>query len=133
MDKEKLLKILEFLGLPKTEYYILSGGAMLLYGLREKTNDLDLCVSNDLFEILKEKYKIEEKNEAGFYRLAKRIEIIPSNKESFQMEYREGYPVEKLETILQFKEKRNLDKDKKDIENIRKYLKNNEKDDVHCI
>ena len=49
------------------------------------------------------------------------------------MEYREGYPVEKLETILQFKEKRNLDKDKKDIENIRKYLKNNEKDDVHCI
>ncbi len=39
------------------------------------------------------------------------------------MEYKDGYPVEKLETILAFKEKRNAPKDQKDIENIKRYLK----------
>ena len=41
------------------------------------------------------------------------------------MEYKEGYPVESLRTILGFKEKRNAPKDQNDIENIKKYLKEN--------
>ncbi len=39
------------------------------------------------------------------------------------MEYKDGYPVESLKTILAFKEKRNALKDQKDIKNIKKYLK----------
>ena len=39
------------------------------------------------------------------------------------MEYKDGYPVESLKTILAFKEKRNAPKDQKDIKNIKKYLK----------
>ena len=49
MNKRELLKLLDSLNLPKTEYYILSSGSMLLYGLRDIANDLDLCVSNELF------------------------------------------------------------------------------------
>ena len=41
------------------------------------------------------------------------------------MEYKDGYPVESLKTILAFKEKRNASKDKKDIENIKRYLNKN--------
>ncbi len=56
MNKEELLNLLRnSLELPKTEYYILSSGSMLLYGLREIVGDLDLCVSNELFEPLKKK------------------------------------------------------------------------------
>ena len=55
MNKEELLNLLNSLELPKTEYYILSSGSMLLYGLREIVGDLDLCVSNELFEPLKKK------------------------------------------------------------------------------
>ena len=106
MNKEELLKLLESLKLPKTEYYILSIGSMLLYGLREVAGDLDLCVPSELFEQLKEKYNLKE-----------------SDKKDFKMEYKDGYPVEKLETILAFKEKRNAPKDQKDIENIKRYLK----------
>lgn len=125
MNKEELLKLLESLKLPKTEYYILSSGSMLLYGLREIARDLDLCVSNELFEQLKEKYNLKEsdKNEYGFYHISKDIEIVPNKKKDFKMEYKDGYPVEKLETILAFKEKRNAPKDQKDIENIKRYLK----------
>ena len=39
------------------------------------------------------------------------------------MEYKDGYTVESLKTILDFKEKRNAPKDQKDIKNIKKYLK----------
>lgn len=35
MNKEELLNLLNSLELPKTEYYILSSGSLLLYGLRE--------------------------------------------------------------------------------------------------
>ena len=100
---------------------------MLLYGLREIAGDLDLCVSNELFEQLKEKYNLKEndKNECGFYHISKEIEIVPNSKENFKMEYKDGYPVESLRTILAFKEKRNAPKDQKDIENIKKYLKEN--------
>ena len=124
MNKKELLKLLDSLNLPKTEYYILSSGSMLLYGLREVANDLDLCVSNELFKHLKEKYNLNEnnKNDSGFYKISEDIEIVPNDKKNFKMDYIDEYPVENLKTILEFKEKRNLPKDKKDIENIKKYL-----------
>ena len=50
MNKEELLNLLNSLELPKTEYYILSSGSMLLYGLREIVGDLDLSVSNEIIE-----------------------------------------------------------------------------------
>lgn len=127
MNKEELLNLLNSLELPKSEYYILSSGSLLLYGLREIAGDLDLCVSNELFEQLKKNCDLKEsdKNEHGFYQIAKDIEIIPSSKEEFEMEYKDGYPVENLITILAFKEKRNAPKDQKDIENIKKYLQKN--------
>lgn len=127
MNKEELLNLLNTLELPKTEYYILSSGSLLLYELREMAGDLDLCVSNELFKQLRKKYNLKEsdKNEYGFYHISKEIEIVPNSKENFKMEYKDGYPVESLETILAFKEKRNASKDKKDIENIKRYLNKN--------
>jgi hypothetical protein len=123
MNKEELLNLLDSLEIPKTEYYILSSGAMLLYGLREIAGDLDLCVSNELFEQLKERYNLKEsdKSQYGFYHISKDIEIIPKSKENFKMKYKDGYPVEDLRTILAFKERRNKPKDQKDIENIKRY------------
>ena len=127
MNKEELLELLNSLNLPKTEYYILSSGSMLFYGLRDVARDLDSCVSNELFEQLKEKYNLNEsdKNDYGFYHISEKIEIVPNSKENFKMDYKDGYPVESLSNILAFKEKRNAAKDQKDIENIKKYLKNN--------
>lgn len=40
------------------------------------------------------------------------------------MEYKDGYPVENLKTILLFKKKRNAPKDQKDIQSITDYLNN---------
>ena len=124
MNKEELKKLVDSLDLPKDEYYILSSGSLALYDLRKNARDLDLCVSKELFKDLKEKFNIDEKdkNSCGFYKINDLIECIPEDKKSFTRDFREGYPVETLESILKFKKNLMREKDIEDIENIEKFL-----------
>lgn len=72
MNKEELLSLVESLSMPKDEYYILGGGSLVMFGIKDKTADLDLCVSEELFARLKEEYNLneEDKNECGFYHIS---------------------------------------------------------------
>lgn len=127
MNKEELIKLIENLNLPQDEYYILSSGVLVLYGLRDLAGDLDLCVSEELFNSLKEKYNIkeEDKNSCGFYKLNDLVEVVVENKKNFTRDFKDGYPVETLERILKFKKKVNRPKDQRDIIKLEEYLKNN--------
>ena len=124
MKKIELLNLLEELVFPKDEYYVLSGASLVLRGIREEANDLDLCISEELFNQIKDKFNLiqEKKNECGFYKINDNLEIVVDKKDDFKMEIGENYNLEDLQTILDFKIKRNKPKDKEDIENIKKYL-----------
>ena len=124
MKKIELLNLLKELNFPKDEYYVLSGASLVLRGIREEANDLDLCISKELFNQIKNKFNLtdERKNECGFYKINDNLEIVVDKKEDFKMEIGEKYNLEDLQTILDFKIKRNKPKDKDDIENIKKYL-----------
>lgn len=125
MNKIELLNLLETLTFPKDEYYVLSGASLVLRDIKEEAKDLDLCISDELFEQIKEKYNLTDgmKNECGFYKINDNLEIVVNKKEDFKMEIGERNNLEDLQTILNFKLKRNLLKDKKDIENIKIYLR----------
>ena len=127
MKKIELLNLLEELDFPKDEYYVLSGASLVLRGIKEEANDLDLCISKELFNQIKNKFNLtdERKNECGFYKINDNLEIVVDKKEDFKMEIGEKYNLEDLQTILDFKLKRNKPKDQKDIENIKKYLEKN--------
>ena len=127
MKKVELLNLLEKLNFPKDEYYVLSGASLVLRGIREEAGDLDLCISEELFNQIKDKYELtdEKKNECGFYKISDNLEVVVDQKEKFKMEEGEKYNLEDLKTILDFKIKRNKPKDQKDIENIKKYLEEN--------
>ena len=124
MKKIELLNLLKELNFPKDEYYVLSGASLVLRGIRKEANDLDLCIPEELFNEIKDKYNLAEgnKNECGFYKINDNLEIVVNKKEDFKMEIGEKYNLEDLQTILDFKIKRNKPKDKEDIENIKKYL-----------
>ena len=124
MNKEQLLDLLQELNLPKDEYYVLSGASLVIRGIREQAGDLDLCISRELFEQIKDKYDLTEdkKNECGFYKVDEYLEIVVNPKGTLKYDMKDGYPVEKLTTILEYKLKRNALKDQKDIENIKKFL-----------
>ena len=121
------MNLLEELNFPKDEYYVLSGASLVLRGIRKEANDLDLCISEELFNEIKDKYNLAEgnKNECGFYKINDNLEIVVNKKEDFKMEIGEKYNLEDLQTILDFKIKRNKPKDQKDIENIKKHLEKN--------
>ncbi len=127
MKKIELLNLLKELNFPKDEYYVLSGASLVLRGIRKEANDLDLCISEELFNEIKDKYNLAEgnKNECGFYKINDNLEIVVNKKEYFKMEIGEKYNLEDLQTILDFKIKRNKPKDQKDIENIKKHLEKN--------
>lgn len=129
MTKGQLLQLVDGLELPKEEYYILSSGCLLLYGLRDEAKDLDLCVSRSLFENLVSKFDIDlsSKNECGFYHLNDLVEVVVNDKSEFKRGFKDGYPVESLQSILDYKKKRNFLKDQKDIIAIQKYLDDQEK------
>ena len=65
------------------------------------------------------------KNECGLNKINDNLEIVVNKKEDFKMEIGEKYNLEDLQTILDFKIKRNKPKDQKDIENIKKHLEKN--------
>lgn len=125
MNRDQLVHLINSLDLPKEEYYILSSGCLLIYGLRDQVNNLDLCVSQELFEEMIKKFNIDisTKNDCGFYKLNGFVEVVVNNKKDFKRQFKGGYPVESLRTILDFKLKRNALKDQSDIRAIRDYLK----------
>ncbi len=129
MNKQEVIKLLQDLDLPTTEYYILSSGCLVLYGLRDRANDLDLCVKPELFEKLRVKYNLkeEDKNECGFYHISDLVEVVVSGKYPFEYDVLQGYQVQKLEQILNSKIKSDKPKDKADVQSILKYLKQTER------
>ena len=124
MDKQEIIKRLRDLNLPKDEYYVLSGASLVLRGIRKKCSDIDLCISEELFADVKDRLKMtpDKINSCNFYHLSNSLEIVVDKKSRFNMEKDYEFNLEDINTILAFKESRNLPKDQQDIVNIKKYL-----------
>ncbi len=43
MDKAEIIKELEAFPYSREDYWVLTGSAMALYGIKEQTSDIDLC------------------------------------------------------------------------------------------
>ncbi len=123
MNKQEFLSGLERMGFPKTEYIILSGGSLLMRGLREKTEDYDLCASKKLAERIN-LYSCE-KDEAGCYVPFQNVQM-KDDFDNFSYDVIDGYQCETLEGILAFKRRMLRPKDIRDIAAIEAYLKINE-------
>ncbi|MBQ9657613.1 MAG: hypothetical protein IJV31_02455 [Clostridia bacterium] len=127
MNKEELIKLLEELNFPKEKFYILSSGCLTFYGIRDGAKDLDLCITEELFDQIKDKYGLTEgnKNECGFYKINDLVEVVVDSLEEFagHFDIKDGYQVQKLEIIKRDKEKRGLPKDLADVARIEEYIK----------
>ena len=123
MNKFELLKLVDSLSLPKEEYFILSGGALLMMGLRESTNDLDIAITTKGFELLKQNYLPKIKNqERQQYKITDDIECILVERLDSDITYIDNYPCESLISVYNFKKRANREKDQADILAIEKVL-----------
>ena len=120
MNRAEFIEALKKLDLPPEEFVILSGGSMLMRGLREQTSDLDLSASKHLAAEL-DLYSCP-KDKAGLYVPFDNVQMN-DDMEQFSFDIIDGYQCESLEDILRQKREWNRPKDQADIKVILEYLK----------
>lgn len=119
MKKQEFIDKLNSFGFPRTEFIILSGGSLLLRGLREETADFDLSASEALVKSLD--LKNCPKDEVGCYVPFEDVQMKP-DMESRTFDVIEGFRCQTLEDILALKLRLMRPKDIKDIEAIENFL-----------
>ncbi len=125
MNKEEYIKKLDSLNLDKDRYCIISGGVMLLYGLKEKTEDIDIKVKPNYFEELKERFNFKKSPKYPYlYEIDDETEVAVLDYNYSDVRMVDGYPVESLELQLKWMLENNRPKDKEKIEIIKEYLNN---------
>lgn len=124
MNRQELIQKLQALNFPKEDYWLVTGGAMVLYGIRDKTHDIDLGFSRKLADHLEAKGFPEERTADG-----RRKFLIASEIEVYEewlfdcIENVEGIPVISCKGLIMMKESLGREKDFADIALIRDFLK----------
>lgn len=116
---------IKFERLTNQEAIVGAGGAMVMLGLRESTEDIDMDVPEMVFHRIVIKHGLETKkiSTSCSNMLAKYDSVIDLHKSSgVPTMVVDGVRIWKPSFILQFKEKLNRDKDQKDISVLREYL-----------
>ena len=124
MNKEEIINILKKYNFDKDQYIVISGACMVLYGIKEITSDIDISVTDEYYNYLINNYdctfeRINEFGEKVYF-----IDNIINFSRSYytkKKEYINDIPVQNLDELIKLKEYLNRDKDKIDIERIRKY------------
>ena len=123
MNKAQLLEKLRRIDLPPTEYWLVAGGAMVLYGLRETTADIDLGCTTSLADELERRGCPTIRMEDGTRKIS-----LDAGCELFEnwiydrVEMIEGIPAISLQGLLAMKQALGREKDFADIEKIQMYL-----------
>lgn len=123
MNKEEIIKTLDKYNFDKSKYIVLSGAAMVLYGIKESTNDIDIAITHDYYNYLVNNYdcKLETVIDNGnIYYIDDIINFGPGYyTDNYSLI--NGIRVQTIEEILNLKKNLNREKDVKDIELIKQY------------
>lgn len=115
-DIEQLLKQLNF---DPQEYIVISGAAMVIQGIKQETNDIDIVISNQLEATLNKKnYKFHLGDYNNHIYELGRIELFHVFYEETEYIEIDGIRFATLESILKLKQKLNRKKDLIDIKTL---------------
>lgn len=119
-DKKSLLQKLEQMNLDRTQYWLITGGAMVLYGAKEQTADIDLGCTSQLADQLHREGRPIERMPDGTRRIVyeEQVEIFENWLED-QVVLWEGVPVISLKGLITMKQKLGRKKDFCDITLLR--------------
>ena len=106
MDKNELIEALNRFPYDRREYWVVAGGAMVLYGMREETQDIDLGCTMKLADILEEDGHLTGRTEDGNrrFRYSDSIEVF-ENWLSGSIMDTEGIQAISLDGLLEMKKK----------------------------
>jgi hypothetical protein len=124
MNRDEYKRKLDSLNLDKNRYCIISGGIMLLNGLKDTTEDVDIKVRPDYFEELKERFNVKKSPKYPYlYELDEETEVAVLDYDDSEVEIVDGYPVMNLELQLNWMIENKRPKDQEKIKIIKEFLK----------
>ena len=125
MNRFELLNLLESLKLDPNEYWLIAGAAMVFYGFRKETRDLDLGCTSKLADDLEAKGYPTEIMPDGTRKIcpAPDVEVF-ENWIYDQVEIIDGIPVISVSGLITMKKIIGREKDIKDIQLIESCLDN---------
>ena len=124
MKKEDIIKRLLELNYPPSEYWLVTGGAMVLYDIKESTNDIDLGCSKFLADMLENKGYLTTLLSDGTRRISVANDVEIFEEWLFdKVEIRYGVPIISLNGLLEMKKGLGREKDIADIKLIKEVLR----------
>ena len=121
MNKEEIIDLIESLDIDYNEFWILSTSALILRGLFDKANDLDICVTDEGLKELKSKYNLKQKDN-GWYIVKDKVECVLSTKDDYKVEKVGKYNLQSLQDYFDYLDSTRRDKDKEKYKIVKKVL-----------
>lgn len=130
LNKEDIICLLKDAAFDINEYWVTSGAAMVLYGIKDMTRDIDLGCTSQMADKLENKGYYVEVLGDGSRRIifSKTIEIFENWVEDKVILFH-GLPIVSIDGMIIMKEKLGREKDLEDILLINEF-KNSKKKDV---
>ena len=129
LNREKILLLLDKLNLPKDKYALGTSGSLVLFGVKDEANDLDIDCDSVLYDSFLEKgykeriYYPKEGHTAHIIDLSEEIQLIrKAELNRLDIVEIDGVSVYTVEAVRRFKEFLGREKDLRVIELIDKYL-----------
>ncbi len=123
MNKQEILNHLFALPYDRDEFWVITGAAMVLYGIREQTADVDLGCSVRLADLLEADGYLFRRMENGkrWFKYGDHIELFEGWLRD-AIETVNGFQIISIKGLIEMKQELGRDKDKKDIELIKAFL-----------
>ncbi len=120
MNKTEIINKLNEYNFDKNEYIILSTASLVLQGIKDKANDIDLAVSPKLYKEITSTYKgtYKETNVYTFDKFDAGLNYFDSEKTIIH-----NLPMQTISAVLKLKQKLNREKDITDINLINNYIR----------
>ena len=116
LDKNTFLQRLRELPFPQEEYWVVGGGAMVLYGFRPHTHDIDLGCSTHLADELERQGYPVSRSEDGTRKIVYSDDVeLFENWLAGTVERVGGVPVVSVDGLIQMKKDLGRKKDLADI------------------
>ena len=123
MDKLEISKELNRFPYSKDNYWLLTGGAMVLYGIKDQTSDIDLGCNKKMADELERDGYLLNFSESGnrHFKYGDCIEVF-ENWINDSVTVVEDIPVITISGLIEMKKELGREKDFNDISLIEKYL-----------
>lgn len=123
MNREQIREALEAFPYPKSEYWVVAGGAMVLYGIRPETGDIDLGCTRALADRLEADGYLNGRTDDGRrrFRCGEKIEVFEEWLCGSVCTV-DGLNAVSIDGLIAMKTELNREKDRRDLALIRAFL-----------